>query len=213
MLSLYHCAGTRSLRSLWLLLELSTPFTLIEMPFDLEALRSPAFRAVHPLGRVPCIVADEVTLFESGAIAQYLCERDAASPLGRPAGHPERPAWLQWVHFAETMATPLSTLVQHDRFLAPAERSPAVQDLEARRLGKTIGVVDRALGERPWLLSGFSAADIGIAATLHLAAPWVDLAQWPNALAHLARMEAREAFRAAIGRAPLPPQVSKVVPA
>jgi glutathione S-transferase len=73
-LTLYHCAETRSMRSLWLLEELGLPFELVTMPFDHTELRTPAYRKIHPLGRVPAITDGELTLFESGAIAEYLCE-------------------------------------------------------------------------------------------------------------------------------------------
>src|SRR5271155_898515 len=45
VLKLYHCAETRSMRSLWLLNELRIPFELLEMPFDLSVMRSPDYLA------------------------------------------------------------------------------------------------------------------------------------------------------------------------
>ena len=41
MITLYHCKGARSTRSLWLLNELGLDFELVELPFDPRKLRTP----------------------------------------------------------------------------------------------------------------------------------------------------------------------------
>src|SRR5258708_26916089 len=129
MLKLYHCAETRSMRSLWLLNELQIPFELIDMPFDLSVLRSADYLAVHPLGRVPCLLDGDFRLFESGAIAEYLCERHAESGLGRLEEDPERYASLQWIHYCETMAVHAAPLVRQRIFIEAAESSPMIAKL------------------------------------------------------------------------------------
>jgi len=60
MLKLYHCPNARSMRSLWLLYELNIEFELVEMPFDQKFTRSPEYLSVHPLGRVPCLVHNDL---------------------------------------------------------------------------------------------------------------------------------------------------------
>jgi len=199
LLKLYHCAETRSMRSLWLLNELQIPFELIDMPFDLSVMRSADYLAVHPLGRVPCIVDGDFRLFESGAIAEYLCERYPAAGLGRLAEDAERYEWLQWIHYSETVAVHAATLVQQRFFIASADRSAVVVKLEGRRLEKTVEVLQASLGERHYLLrSGFSAADIGVGYSLHLADRLITLAKFPRVLQYLERLRARPAFQASI---------------
>lgn len=126
MRKLYHCDGARSMRSLWLLHELGLEFELVTLPFSMAGLRTPDYLAVSPLGRVPCLVDGDLTLFESGAIAQYLCETYDDGRLHRAPGHPERPAWLQWLHYAETVAAHGASLVQQQVFVPPEQRSPVV---------------------------------------------------------------------------------------
>ncbi|MDX1581678.1 MAG: glutathione S-transferase N-terminal domain-containing protein, partial [Alphaproteobacteria bacterium] len=112
MITLYHCAGSRSVRSLWLLNELGVEFDLKELEFNMETLRGPDYLSVHPLGRVPCLVDGDVTIFESGAINQYLCEiYDPDQTLWRAPGTAERADWLQWIHYAETIAVHGAALV------------------------------------------------------------------------------------------------------
>ena len=199
MLKLYHCAETRSMRSLWLLNELRIPFELIEMPFDLSVMRSADYLAVHPLGRVPCLVDGDFRLFESGAIAEYLCERYAEGGLGRLEQDPERYEWLQWIHYCETMAVHAAALVQQRFFIATADRSAVIAKLEGRRLEKAVQVLEAQLIDRDYLLrTGFSAADIGIGYSLHLADRLIELTKCPNVARYLERLRARPAFRASL---------------
>ena len=204
MIVLYHVPGSRSMRSLWLLHELARnvglAFDVKTLAFDLKVLRSPEYLAVHPLGRVPCLVDDGRVLFESGAICQYLCERYDDGRLLRAPDHPERASWLQWVHFAETMGVHGASLVQQSVFIAPAERSPAVKNLESKRLEKTLGVIDRVLADRDYLLtSGFSAADTMVGYSVHLAKGFVSIEPFRNVAAYYARLGERAAFQAARG--------------
>jgi glutathione S-transferase len=193
------------MRSLWLLYELGIDFKLTAMPFDLSVLRAPDYLSIHPLGRVPALVDGEVTIFESGAIAQYLCERydfsDPTKQLGRPPGHPERGAWLQWLHYAETMAVHGASLVQQTVFIAPADRSPVVAKLEGRRLEKSLEVIDRQLADQDFLLeSGFSAVDTAVGYSVHLATRFMALDAFSHVLAYYKRISERPAFiRAASG--------------
>ena len=199
MLKLYHCAETRSMRSLWLLNEMQVPFELIDMPFDLSIMRSKDYLSVHPLGRVPCLMDDDFRLFESGAIAEYLCERYPAAGLGRLAGDFERYQWLQWIHYGETIAVHAASLVQQRFFIGAADRSPVIAKLEGRRLEKAVQVLESPLTDQDYLLrTGFSAADIGIGYSLHLADRLIDLAKFPGVLQYLGRLRERPAFRASL---------------
>jgi glutathione S-transferase len=199
VLKLYHCAETRSMRSLWLLNELQIPFDLIDMPFDLSVMRSADYLAVHPLGRVPCLVDGDFRLFESGAIAEYLCERFPEGGLGRLAGNAERYEWLQWIHYSETIAVHAASLVQQRFFIAAADRSAVIAKLEGRRLEKAVQVLEPRLVDQDYLLvSGFSAADIGVGYSLHLTDRLIDLARSPNVSRYLERLRSRPAFRASL---------------
>jgi glutathione S-transferase len=200
MLTLHHCPETRSMRALWLLNELGVPFELHEMPFDLNVTRSAEYLAVHPLGRVPCLSEGEFRLFESGAIAEYLCERFLEQGLGRLTGDPERYEWLQWIHYAETIAVHGAALIQQKVFIKPDDRSPVLNKLETRRLQKAVEVVDQALDGRDYLLaSGFSAADVAVGYSLHLGRLVADLSRYPRAEAYYQRLAARPAFEKSRG--------------
>lgn len=134
MLTLHHCHETRSMRSLWLLHELGLPFDLRIYPFD-RTLRSDAYLTLNPVGRVPALEIDGEVIWESGAITEVLCERFPERGLGRPPGDIDRPDWLIWVHFAETISQHSAALTQqHIALYEDSMRSPIVMRLEAKRL-------------------------------------------------------------------------------
>ena len=194
-LTLYSCPETRSMRSLWLLNELAVPFELVDMPFDHKFLRAKEYLAIHPLGRIPALVDGDLTLFESGAICEYLCEK-YDSPLNRPIGNPERPHWLQWIHYAETLLVHGQNLVQQYVFVSEAERSPVVINLESRRIGKGLDMLETILAGQEYILpSGFSGADTSLGFSVYFITAFVELDQHPNVQAYLDRIMARPAFK------------------
>jgi glutathione S-transferase len=169
------------------------------MPFDLAVTRSKKYLAVHPLGRVPCLRDGELRLFESGAIIEHLCERHPDRGLGRPAGDPERYEWLQWIHYAETMAVHAAALVQQLHFIDADQRSATLFDLESRRLAKAVGVVDSQLAGRDFLLrTGFSAADVAVGYSVHLAQRFLRAGKWRQVEEYYHRLRARPAFVASL---------------
>jgi glutathione S-transferase len=165
----------------------------------MASLRTAQYLAISPLGRVPCLVDGDLTLFESGAICQYLCENYDDGALHRPAGHPERNEWLQWLHYAETVAVHGASLVQQQVFIAPESRSAVVIKLETRRLQKSLEVLDRHLTGREYLLaSGFSAVDTAVAYSIHLAKAMSDIEGMDNVDAYYQRCASRAAFKRSV---------------
>ncbi len=133
MIRLHHVAGTRSMRVLWMLEELGLPCDLQLWSLTDGSLRSPEFRMISPMGRIPVLEIDGLTICESGAIIQYLTEREGR--LAPPPGDPERAAFLEWMSFAETQGTILQSLNIHHIFLRPPEaRSVALMRLDTKRL-------------------------------------------------------------------------------
>lgn len=195
-ITLHHCHQSRSMRSLWLLHEIGIAFDVVEHGFG-PALRDPDYLALHPLGRVPVLTDGALTLFESGAICEYLCEQYDPGMLWRWPGHEERAEWLQWLHYAETVAVHLANLTQqHIVIRDDKDRSPLVMKLEARRLEKALGVIDVALRDRQYLLrGGFSAVDTGVGYSAHTARHFVDLTAFPDLARYLERIGGRAAFR------------------
>lgn len=185
--------------------EIGRPFDLVVHGFD-KSLRAPDYLGLHPLGRVPCLLDGPVRLFESGAICEYLCEQYDPGLLWRWPGHEERPDWLNWLHFAETMASHCAALTQqHIVIRDDADRSSLVMWLEAKRLAKALGVLEAALEGRDHLLAGgFSAVDTGVGYSVDVARRFVDLADFPRVAGYHQRLSGRRAFRASLPEADAP---------
>jgi glutathione S-transferase len=201
MLTLYHSPRTRSVRVLWLLEELGIPFELETIAFTSENLKAPEYLAVNPLGKVPSIRDGALTMFESGAIVEYIVERYGNGRLAPPPGTTDRGSYLQWLHFAEaTCLPPLGDIAQHSMFKPEAERIPALVLDGKSRVAKWLAVVEATLAGKQFLLGDqFTAADVMMGYGL-LLAKWFSLLgeEHPNLTAYLTRLEARPALQKAL---------------
>ena len=198
MIRLHHVPQTRSMRSLWLLHELGVEFEVVTYPFD-KTLRQEPYATLNPTGRVPTLEIDGVVLTESGAIAEYLCERFPEAGLGRAPGAPERAAFLNWIHFAETISQHSAALTQqHVALYEDAMRSAIVMKLEAARLGKTLATVEQGLAGEYLLAGGFSAADVGVGQAVYMARHFVRHEHLPRLSAWYDRITARPGFQASL---------------
>ncbi|MCP4788795.1 MAG: glutathione S-transferase family protein [Gammaproteobacteria bacterium] len=206
-LTLHHCHQARSMRSLWLLYEMNLEVDLVIHSFGQE-LHAPDYLQHHPLGRVPCLIDDEITIFESGAICEYLCENYGDQGLWRPPGHAERPMWLQWLHYAETLVVHSANLTQQAIAIKDPElRSATVRKLETRRLEKALAVLDIYLRDRLYLLDDFSAIDTSIGYSLYVAQWFTNLQVLPSVYAYFQRLSERPAFLRSLPSADEPQRI------
>lgn len=200
MIKLYHAPRTRSDRIVWLLEELGVSYGVERVDFKPQPGR--LFAQKTPSGKVPVIEDGDVTMFESGAIVEYLLERYDDGRLAPAVGAPARAAFLQWLHFAESTAfSPLTTVVWLLRYRDDAAEHPELLADARARAAAAFDFLEAALGERDFLLdSGFSAADIMMGFTLFAARRFEVLneARCPRVAAYYARLEARPAFQKAM---------------
>jgi glutathione S-transferase len=73
MLKLYYIPTTRAVRPRWLLEEMGLDYELVNV--TMEMTRQPEYQKLHPHGKVPVLVDDSVTIYESAAICAYLADR------------------------------------------------------------------------------------------------------------------------------------------
>ncbi|MCI2398015.1 glutathione S-transferase [Aliiroseovarius subalbicans] len=202
MIRLHHAPQARSFRTLWLLEEMGLDFDVEVKDFFSKTMRSAEYLALSPAGRVPALEIDGRVLFESGAITEYLVETRPEIGLGRLPAHAERPEFLEWLHFAETIGQHLAALTQQHIVLREDwMRSPTVMRLEAKRLEKVLEVVERVVSQRDYLLeSGFSAVDTNIGYSVMIARHFVPVGLLPGVDAYFDRLAARPAFQRALAR-------------
>jgi glutathione S-transferase len=170
MIKLYHASLTRSVRVLWLLEELGLPHEVVKLDFMGGDLQKPDYLARNPMGKVPTLDDGEVRIFESGAIIEYLLETyDKDGRLAPKPGSPKRPQFLQWLHWAESTAMPsVSEFFQNSMLKPEADRIPQVVVEATQKIAKWLGVLDKQLAGKPYVLGDdFSAADVALAYTVN----------------------------------------------
>ena len=173
MIEIYHAAGTRGIRPIWICEELGIEYRVIAVDFSAEYRSSQAWRRMNPVGKVPVLVDGDLTMFESGAMVQYLIDRYGGG--GRPELQPmpgtaEHALYLQWCWFAEsTFARPLGEIVNHQRAFPEGERSERAMEEMRDRAWLCVSALAEALKGRAWILGeGFSAADVMLGYSLKL---------------------------------------------
>lgn len=161
MLKLHFAPNSRAGRIVWLLEELGLPYELNRMDFHPKDLKSDAHKERHPLGRVPVLDDGEVSIYESGAIIEYVLARHAPGKLKPAVDAPEFPYYLQWFHYCEGMVMPpINTVVVHTLLLPPDRRDEVVLGQAKKLLGRALAPVNEALEGKDYLVGDFTAADI-----------------------------------------------------
>jgi len=199
-MKIYHAPNTRSVRIVWLFEELGLPYELETFKLGDKAMRAPDYLAVHPMGRVPALQDGEVTLFESGAIVQYVLARHADGRLAPAVSDPAYPPYLQWLHFAEGMLMPpVNTIVVETLFLPEERRNQENVDRATKLLTRMLGAVEAGLTDADYLVGDFTAADIMAGHACIVSTRLVGgVPNLPKLQAYVERLKARPAYQRAM---------------
>jgi glutathione S-transferase len=200
MLKLHFAPNSRAGRIVWLLEELGLEYEINKMAFHPKDLKSDEHRQRHPLGRIPVLDDGEVSLYESGAIVEYVMARHGDGGLKPAVDSPLFPEYLQWFHYCEGMVMPpMNTIVVHTVLLPPERRNEETLSQAQRLLSRAVAPVESALEGREYLIGDFSAADVMLGHALFMANR---LGQVPEEMVNLKgyvkRIEQRPAFQTAI---------------
>lgn len=177
------------------------------LPYETHLLRlgqgdqfEPEFLRISPNAKMPAIVdhdagGEPVSVFESGAILIYLAEKTGRFMPTDPLGRKETLEWLFWqVGNQGPMAGQLSHFVNY---------APDGQEYGRKRYQgeyeRNLGVLERRLEGREWILDDYSIADM-------IAFPWafiakplgVSLEPFPRVADWRGRIKERPAVRRAI---------------
>ena len=83
-MKIYFAPNSRAVRIVWLFEELGLPYELEQFKLGEKRMREDDYKKVHPMGRVPALEDGDVTIFESGAIVEYILARHGEGRM-RPA--------------------------------------------------------------------------------------------------------------------------------
>ncbi|KAE8167856.1 glutathione S-transferase Ure2-like protein [Aspergillus tamarii] len=180
-----------------ILSELNLPIDPVLL--DFSELKTPAYEAINPNGRLPAIYDPNtgLTLWESGAIIEYLIETyDKDHKISFPAGSTEAHLARQWSYFQASGQGPYYGQGVWFKRYHPERLQSAVDRYvnEARRVSK---VLDKWLETRQWLVGDkLSYADFAFVAWQNgaksmLADEGFDSDKFPHVAAWLERMNSR----------------------
>jgi glutathione S-transferase len=160
-MKLYFAPNSRAVRIAWLLEELGITYEIEKYSVGDKALRTPEFYKLHPMGRVPVLEDQEVTIYESGAILEYLLAKYDNGIFCPDKNDPTFPYYLQWLHYAEGSIMPQVNTIVVETILLPPERK---NDVNVARAFKLLNIallnVDNNLENKDFLTGTFSGADI-----------------------------------------------------
>ena len=200
MLKVHFVAGTRAGRVVWLLEELGLEYEVNVMPFTKEGLKSQEHRARHALGRVPVLEDGDISIFESGAIIDYVLERHKNGGLKPSSDASEFPFYLQWFHYCEGMVMPpMNQIVVQTILLPPDRRDETVLNQAKNLLTKSLAPVNENLADKDYLIGDFSGADLMLGHSCFMANRLGCVNdEMQNIKDYVARINARSAFQKAI---------------
>ncbi len=165
---------------------------------DLEN-KSEEFLKASPTGKVPIVVVDGDSIYESNVVNQYLDEV-TDGPRLMPED-PKRRAYARiWMAFADTDFFPAVFVasVGRERGFSEERISEAFEKLKT-----ALGKLEERLKDRDYLADEFSLADIAHAGNLVRLRELdemgeVSLDEYPNVEAWMERLESRESYKAAV---------------
>ena len=200
MLTLHFSSNSRAQRVLWLLEELQLEYSLNKIKFHPSELKSDEHRKRHPLGRVPVLEDEEIIIYESGAIVEYLIARHSNGELKPEVSDPAFPNYLQWFHYCEGMIMPpMNTIVVHTLILPEERRNEEVLRQAKNLLTKALLPVNQLLEKNKYLIDKFSGVDFMLGHSLYMSNKLKCVSdEMINIKNYLSLINEREAFQKAI---------------
>lgn len=200
---LYMAPGTCARVSAIALEEAGLEFKTHLIRFMKGEHKSPAYKKINPLGKVPSLAIDDVVLTENVAIITYLNQRFPEAKL-MPEGSDlfARAQQLADLSFCSSTLHPIVTRIRMPQFFASNEAVKSVWGKGCEAMSEYFKLIDERLSEGPWWYGeNWSAID----AYLYWIYWRVEGADFPvgnyaSFQDHKSRMELRPAVQKALAR-------------
>jgi glutathione S-transferase len=188
---LHHHPFSRASNVVWMLEEVGQPYQLKYVDFAAGEQRTPEFRRINPMGKLPTLVDGDTTVTEAAAIGLYLADRYAYGTLAPRVDDPARGTYLRWSLFAPSVIEP-GVLARAAKWEFRSSQA-GWGDYEAM-----LDTIERAIGNGPWLLGDrFSMADVIFGGTVRYMLMVKTLDPRPAFVAYSERLAARPAYKSA----------------
>ncbi|MBY4676267.1 glutathione S-transferase N-terminal domain-containing protein [Marinobacterium arenosum] len=196
MIEFYHSPTPNGHKIAIMLEECGLPYRLHPIDITRGDQFEPAFLAISPNNKIPAIVdsdgpgGEPISVFESGAILQYLGRKAGKFYPQDERGRVEVEQWLMWQMGG---LGPMAGQAHHFRGYAPEPIDYAIARY-TDEVNRLYGVMDQRLETRDYLAGDYSIADVACVG-------WVasyekqgqELAEFPNLKAWFERLMARPA--------------------
>lgn len=163
MIDLYYWTTPNGHKVTMFLEESGLPYTIHPINIGQGDQFKPEFLRIAPNNRIPAIVdqapqdgGEPISLFESGAILQYLAEKTGqflSSDLR------VRTETLQWLYWQMGGLGPMAGQNHHFNVYAPVKIDYAI-DRYVRETGRLYGVLNKHLEQRDFIAGDYSIADM-----------------------------------------------------
>ena len=175
----------------WMLEEVGAPYSTEIIAYG-PPMKSPAYMAINPMGKVPALRHGDTVVTECAAICAYLADAFPAVGLAPPQG--QRGAYYRWLFFA---ASPLEAAV--------TDRSLGFEPPEGQRgrvgygsLAAVLDTLERALSQGPYIAGDrFTAADVYLVVHIGWGMESGTIDRRPPFVDYWARLSGREAWQRA----------------
>ena len=163
MIDLYYWTTPNGHKITMFLEEAGLPYRIVPVNIGTGAQFEPAFLAIAPNNRIPAIVdqtpADggaPLSVFESGAILQYLAEKTGRLLPVELRGRVEVLQWLIW------QVANLGPMAGQNHHFAryTSQKIPYAIERYVNETNRLYGVLNRRLSNRAYLAGDYSIADI-----------------------------------------------------
>ena len=143
--------------------EAGLPYTLHQVNIGKGEQFKPEFLAIAPNNRIPAIIDQNpadggkpISIFESGAILQYLAEKTG---LFLPKDLRERTETMQWLFWQMANLGPMAGQNGHFNKYAP-EKIPYAMERYTKETSRIYGVLNKRLADREYVAGAYSIADM-----------------------------------------------------
>jgi glutathione S-transferase len=198
----YYAPMSSAVTVHWALLELGVPHEAVKLDLAAEDTKKASFLAINPNGKVPTLVHDGTTIFESVAILIHLGESFGVERGLFPAPGLERANAIKWLVWCNvSLGEALARFLRNTSDRIPAEQRNA----KAGEIGRAdvethLDVLEAALAKRKFLAGDhFGLADLHLAGIVsYLGMVGIDVKRRPAIAAWHAAATARPHFARAM---------------
>lgn len=177
----------------WMLEELGQPYETHVLEYGPE-MKSDAYRAINPMGKVPAIRHGEAVVTECAAICCYLADAFPGAGLAPEHGSPLRAPYYRWMFFA---AGPGETAITNRSFGFELPDDPEARGRAGWGCFEDVcGAFEALLADGRDYVTGaaFSAADVYVGSQIGWGLQFGTLPERPGFRAYAERLQARPAW-------------------